>query len=185
MKKETLEKAKEIEEDIRSIDNAMDISRNTRHFEFVEHYAYDSRKVKMPRWMNEKLLPILADERERLVHELEVLSDDMQQETGDWQPAHKYVNGDRVAYDGIEYECRNGKFVPLYKRSWLERWYNMIPFIFILLDVAVLSCVAIKYWATIRPYFDIITIFNTFALIIFTMLTMIGIETYIDNKKKR
>lgn len=55
-----------IELDIRTISEAMGIRKDTRHFEFVEHYGGDAREVRLPRWMNDRLLEVLAEEKERL-----------------------------------------------------------------------------------------------------------------------
>lgn len=189
MKKETLQKAREIEEDIKSIEKAVNIHKDTRHFEFVEHYGSDATRVKMPRWMNDKLLAVLADERERLEHELEVLSDDTPMEQGDWKPMRGYAEGDHVVFSGVEYEYRDGRFVPVNvpvrKRSWLERWYNMLPFAIIILDVTGLGWFVIKYWSTFYQYFDMIFALNMVVVLALIIFVMAGIETYIESKNKR
>ena len=179
MKKETLEKAKAIEDDIRSIEKAMEIHKDTRHFEFVEHYGPDARSIKMPRSMNNKLLAVLAEERERLEHELEMLSDNMPMEQGDWQPMYTYVEGERVVEDGIEYEYRKGKFVPVHKRSWLERIYGIYPYVIITLDAAVMSWVCFRYWEIVSQFFAGLLILNVGIVLGLTVPVMLEMDTYI------
>lgn len=90
MKKETLAKAKKLEEDIRLVKDATTYFRNQRwshweysndrantfHFDFCKNYSgadYDC--VHLPRWMNAKLMQVLYAELNRMEQELEVLSD--------------------------------------------------------------------------------------------------------------
>jgi len=91
MDKETLAKAKELEEDIRLITNATDYYRthhwshwdynndspDTFHFDFCKNYSgkdYDC--VHLPRWMNQKLMAVLYQEKNRLQEELDALGND-------------------------------------------------------------------------------------------------------------
>ena len=102
---------------------------------------------------------------------------------GDWQPTHS-IEGERVTLNGIEYVCRNGRFVQIPKRSWIERWYGILPFIIIFLDITGMGWLCVKYCEDIRPYFDVILTLNTIAVIFFTVFIMVGIETYIEKKKQ-
>ena len=120
MKKETLKKAKELEEDIRSLKEATTYFRNqqwshwnynndsadTFHFDFCKNYSGASHDcVNLPGWMNAKLMQVLYAELNRLEQELETLGD---ADTGgatqkeneiphnEWQPADQYKEGDYV-----------------------------------------------------------------------------------------
>ena len=103
---------------------------------------------------------------------------------GDWQSMSYYEEGDRVTLSGVEYVFRNGRFVQIPKRSWIERWYGVMPFVIIILDIAGMSWLCIKYWEDIRPYFDVILTLNTIAVIFFTVFIMVGIEIYIEKKNQ-
>lgn len=119
MKKETLEKAKELEEDIRLVKYATTYFRNQRwshwdlndradsfHFDFCKNYSGKSSDcVHLPRWMNSKLMQVLYAELNRLEQELEALGDadagDAAQKEneipqGEWQPVDQYKEGDYV-----------------------------------------------------------------------------------------
>ena len=119
MKKETLEKAKELEEDIRLVKYATTYFRNQRwshwdlndradsfHFDFCKNYSGKSSDcVHLPRWMNSKLMQVLYAELNRLEQELEELGDAdtggaTQKENeipqGEWQPVDQYKEGDYV-----------------------------------------------------------------------------------------
>lgn len=119
MKKETLEKAKELEEDIRLVKYATTYFRNQRwshwdlndradsfHFDFCKNYSGESSDcVHLPRWMNSKLMQVLYAELNRLEQELEALGDadagDAAQKEneipqGEWQPVDQYKEGDYV-----------------------------------------------------------------------------------------
>ena len=120
MKKETLEKAKELEEDIRSLKEATTYFRNQRwshwdlndradtfHFDFCKNYSGKSHDcVHLPRWMNSKLMQVLYAELNRMEQELEELGDAdtggaTQKENeipqGEWQPVYQYKEGDCIA----------------------------------------------------------------------------------------
>lgn len=119
MKKETLKKAKELEEDIRLVKYATTYFRNQRwshwdlndradsfHFDFCKNYSGESSDcVHLPRWMNSKLMQVLYAELNRLEQELEALGDadagDAAQKEneipqGEWQPVDQYKEGDYV-----------------------------------------------------------------------------------------
>lgn len=119
MKKETLEKAKELEEDIRLVKYATTYFRNQRwshwdlndradsfHFDFCKNYSGESSDcVHLPRWMNSKLMQVLYAELNRMEQELEELGDAdtggaTQKENeipqGEWQPVDQYKEGDYV-----------------------------------------------------------------------------------------
>ena len=119
MKKETLKKAKELEEDIRLVKYATTYFRNQRwshwdlndradnfHFDFCKNYSGESSDcVHLPRWMNSKLMQVLYAELNRLEQELEALGDadagDAAQKEneipqGEWQPVERYKEGDYV-----------------------------------------------------------------------------------------
>lgn len=119
MKKETLEKAKELEEDIRLVKYATTYFRNQRwshwdlndsadsfHFDFCKNYSGKSSDcVHLPRWMNSKLMQVLYAELNRMEQELEELGD---ADTGgatqkeneiphnEWQPVYQHKEGDYV-----------------------------------------------------------------------------------------
>jgi hypothetical protein len=89
MKEETLARAKELEEDIRDIRMAMTERSDARHFAMLEHYGYDARRNNLPKWLTPKIMKVLGEERERLEHELENLTDDNSKPT-DFEPTGKY-----------------------------------------------------------------------------------------------
>lgn len=120
MKKETLEKAKELDEDFRSLKEATTYFRTQRwshwnyndsadtfHFDFCKNYSGKSHDcVHLPRWMNSKLMQVLYAELNRMEQELEELGDAdtggaTQKENeipqGEWQPVDQYKEGDCIA----------------------------------------------------------------------------------------
>lgn len=93
MKEETLAKAKALEKDIDQVKDAMKLRRDTNHYAMLEHYAPDARVYHLPRKLNDKIVALLADELERMEHQLEVLSDDNDGEQDSFDPTGKYANG--------------------------------------------------------------------------------------------
>lgn len=89
MKKETLARAKELEEDINEIRMAMTERSDARHFAMMEHYGYDARRHNLPKWLTPKIMTILGEERERLEHELGNLTDESEEQQ-DFEPTGKY-----------------------------------------------------------------------------------------------
>ena len=89
MNKNTLARAKELEEDINEIRMAMTERSNARHFAMMEHYGYDARRNNLPKWLTPKIMTILGEERERLEHELENLTDESEEQQ-DFEPTGKY-----------------------------------------------------------------------------------------------
>lgn len=202
MDKVTLAKAKRLEEDIRQMKCAVTYYKNGRwsswetndrassfHFEFCKNWSHESfNRQDLPTWLNEKLMAVVEEQMLRCEQELENLGCEqtlgIPQDQGDWQPPHIYVDGERVVYDGIEYEYLKGKFIPTHKRSWLERWYNMLPFVIIIINISSISWIGIRYWETVRSYFDMIVTLDLVTVILFTVSVMIGIEKYIEGRKK-
>lgn len=120
MKKETLAKAKELEEDIRLVKDATTYFRTQRwshwdlndradsfHFDFCKNYSGKSSDcVHLPRWMNGKLIQVLYQELNRMEQELEALGDadtggatqkENEMPQGEWQPVYQYKEGDCIA----------------------------------------------------------------------------------------
>lgn len=126
MDKETLEKAKQLEKDIQLISNATDYYRtqhwshwdyndspDTFHFDFCKNYSgedYDC--VHLPRWINQKLMTVLYQEKNRLQEEFDALGNEGKTKTtdkihpSDWQPADPYSEDEHVVHDGVKYEFR-------------------------------------------------------------------------------
>lgn len=89
MDKETLAKAKELEEDIREMETALRYYKNKRwgnwgindtartfHFAFHKHYGDGSAyREDLPRWLNKPLMEVVERELERCKHELDTLGD--------------------------------------------------------------------------------------------------------------
>lgn len=88
MDKETLAKAKQLEEDIDAMTRASNYYRNqnwshwdyrndrpdTFHFDFCKNYSCnDYDRVNLPRWMNQKLMAVVYQEINRLQQELDTL----------------------------------------------------------------------------------------------------------------
>ena len=89
MNKKTLARAKELEEDINEIRMAMTERSDARHFAMLEHYGYDARRNNLPKWLTPKIMTILGEERERLEHELENLTDESEEQQ-EFEPTGKY-----------------------------------------------------------------------------------------------
>ena len=89
MNKNTLARAKELEVDINEIRMAMTERSDARHFAMLEHYGYDARRNNLPKWLTPKIMTILGEERERLEHELENLTDESEEQQ-DFEPTGKY-----------------------------------------------------------------------------------------------
>ena len=93
MKEETLAKAKAIEENICDVKKAMDLRSDVSHYALLEHYGPGASVYHLPRRLNDKIVALLADELERMEHQLEVLSDDNDAEQDSFEPTGKYANG--------------------------------------------------------------------------------------------
>ena len=127
MNKETLAKAKQLEEDILLISNATKYYRtqlwshwdynndrpDTFHFDFCKNYSgRDCDCIHLPRWMNRKLMAVLYQEKERLERDLDALGNEGETKTtdkihpSDWQPADSHSDGEHVVHNGVEYEFR-------------------------------------------------------------------------------
>lgn len=136
MKQETLKKAKNLEHDISEYSDLLQ-SRNASYGkmlikiscayanDFGDYYGRVDKEV----W--DKMLDVVAEERRKVMQELENLTDDPDEEIatdtpeagrGEWQPCKAYQNGDRSDYNGSRYECQ-GEFKPtdiLGKVSWKD-----------------------------------------------------------------
>ena len=89
MDKETLAKAKELEEDIRQMESALSYYKRGRwshwdinditssfHFEFCKDWGHRSADMQdLPTWLNKPLMEVVERELERCKHELETLGD--------------------------------------------------------------------------------------------------------------
>ena len=90
MDKETLARAKELEEDIRQMEFALSYYKrgqwshweyaNDRassfHFEFCKNWSHNSADMQdLPTWLNKPLMEVVERELERCKHELETLGD--------------------------------------------------------------------------------------------------------------
>ena len=89
MDKETLARAKELEEDIRQMESALsyykrgrwscDIndSASTFHFEFCKNWSHrDADMQDLPTWLNKPLMEVVERELERCKHELDNLGNE-------------------------------------------------------------------------------------------------------------
>ena len=89
MNKETLARAKELEEDIRQMELALSYHKRGRwshwgindrassfHFEFCMNWSHRSADMQdLPTWLNKPLMEVVERELERCKHELETLGD--------------------------------------------------------------------------------------------------------------
>ena len=87
MKKETLARAKELEEDIRQMESALSYYKRGRwshwdindhassfHFEFCKNWSHMGADMQdLPTWLNKPLMEVVERELERCEHELEML----------------------------------------------------------------------------------------------------------------
>lgn len=92
MKKETLARAKELEEDIQEMEFALSYykrgewshwgvndSASTFHFEFCKNWSYNSVDMQdLPTWLNKPLMEVIERELERCKHELETLGSEQE-----------------------------------------------------------------------------------------------------------
>ena len=90
MNKETLARAKKLEEDIRQMELALSYYKRGRwshwdindrassfHFEFCKNWSHmDTDMQDLPTWLNGPLMEVVERELERCKHELETLTDD-------------------------------------------------------------------------------------------------------------
>lgn len=90
MDKETLARAKELEEEIRQMESALSYYKRGRwshwgindrassfHFEFCKDWGHSSADMQdLPTWLNKPLMEVVERELERCKHELETLTDD-------------------------------------------------------------------------------------------------------------
>jgi len=85
-----------------------------------------------------KMLDVVAEERQKTKQELEALTDDsadgMTAEAspagqGEWKPTEVYKEGGRVTHGGIEYECHDCKSKPAdkpHKESWTDKFMRLL-----------------------------------------------------------
>ena len=76
MKQETLKKAKELENNIKEIKEAIKLPQNSSHYAMMEHYGLDARRYNIPKELNPKIKKLLIEESLRLESELENLTDE-------------------------------------------------------------------------------------------------------------
>lgn len=93
MKKETLARAKELEEDIQQMEFALSYYKRGRwshwdindrassfHFEFCKNFAHTTADIQeLPTWLNKPLMEVLERELERCKHELEMLGSEQEE----------------------------------------------------------------------------------------------------------
>ena len=101
MNKETLARAKELEEDIRQMESALTYYKRGRwscwgindsaslfHFEFCKNWSHrDADMQDLPTWLNKPLMEVVERELERCKHELETLGSEQED------------NSDKTAYE--------------------------------------------------------------------------------------
>lgn len=137
MKKETLKKAKNLENDISEYRELLR-SRNADYGTMLINIscAYsnsgDEYHGRVDKKVWDKMLDVVTEERLKAMQELENLTDEPDEEIvtdtpeagrGKWQPCKAYQNGDRSDYNGFQYECQ-GEFKPTdisEKASWKDR----------------------------------------------------------------
>lgn len=93
MKKETLARAKELEEDIQQMESALSYYKGGKwshwdindrassfHFEFCKNWARRSADIQdLPTWLNKPLMEVVERELERCKHELEMLGSEQEE----------------------------------------------------------------------------------------------------------
>ena len=94
MKKETLARAKELEEDIQKMESVLSYYKGGRwshwdiyndrassfHFEFCKDFAHTSADMQdLPTWLNKPLMEVVERELERCKHELETLGSEQEE----------------------------------------------------------------------------------------------------------
>ncbi len=175
MKRETLDKAKDIEADIKSIEKAVKVSKyeDASHFMACEHYGPSSATAHLPRWLNDKINALLAEEKQRLEEELEALTDDSDQaaRAAVDQPRKEYLFG------GCSVETAASR-----KPSWMERHYTILPLVVVFIDIILAVWLCYKYWDAVFPYFDLLMAFNAMAVILICLMLMMCVEGYYANK---
>jgi len=142
MNKETLAKAKQLEEDIRQMKNALSYYKqgtwshwdwqndrpSTFHFAFMKNYSgeiYD--REDLPRWLNKRLMAVVEEELHRTERELEMLGDDTAIPQGEYQQPDNYQPDDTVTDgEGNMYVCKKDDD-PKKRKSLLMRFLeNMV-----------------------------------------------------------
>lgn len=130
MKKETLKKAKNLENDISEYRDLLR-SRNADYGTMLINIscAYsnsrDEYHGRVDKKVWDKMLDVVTEERLKAMQELENLTDEPTEQVGqgEWQPVKDHKEGDRVNYNGSQYECQ-GEFKPTdipEKASWKDR----------------------------------------------------------------
>ena len=111
MNKETLARAKKLEEDIRQMESALSYYTRGRwshwgindrassfHFEFCKNWSHDSADMQdLPTWLNKPLMEVVERELERCKHELETLGSE--QEKNNIKPGDEFPDKTK---DGIQ-----------------------------------------------------------------------------------
>lgn len=92
MKQETLKKAKELENNIKEIKEAIKLPQNSSHYAMLEHYGLDARRYNIPKELNPKIKKILIEESLRLESELENLTDENINEQNGSEPTYNQGN---------------------------------------------------------------------------------------------
>lgn len=177
MKQETLDKAKRLESGIESISEAIRVAKfpDSAHFEVRSHYGADATKVALPKWLNDKINALLAEEKQRLEEELEALTDDSDQaaRAAADQPRKEYLFG------GCSVETAASR-----KPSWMERHYTFLPLVVVFIDIILAVWLCYKHWDAVFPYFDLLMAFNAMAVILICLMLMMCVEGYYANKNK-
>lgn len=92
MKQETLKKAKELENNIKEIKEALKMPQNASHYAMLEHYGPDARRYHLPKELNPKIKTLLIEESLRLESELENLTDENVNNQNGSEPTYNQGN---------------------------------------------------------------------------------------------
>lgn len=129
MNKETLARAKKLEEDIQQMEFALSYYKSGRwshwgindsaslfHFEFCMNWSHrDADMQDLPTWLNAPLMDVVERELERCKHELETLTDDPAETTTDVPEAGQGMSDPSMAAMAASFELDKPR-----KVSWKD-----------------------------------------------------------------
>ena len=200
MDKETLEKAKLLENDIEQMKAAIALYRKGDHQDADDdyfHFEYCkgscglfAEREELPARLNQRLMAVVEEELHRTEEEMKALGSwdpsaaDLPRTHGEWQPSPTYTEGDRVTMGGVEYVFRDGKFVKACRRSRPKPWVSMIPFVITVLDITAMSIVCVRHWDSVSRFFTDLAVLNA-AAVIGTVSLLMEIEGFFGLEKRR
>jgi|GEM_PF-6712914 len=161
MKKETLETAKRLEEDIQQMEFALSYYKRGRwshwginesadlfHFEFCKNWSHREADMQdLPTWLNKPLMEVVEREMNRCKRKLETLTDDNVDAQDDFVLTDKYNTETKEGVEEVQLQKKQNGPTVFFKLFW--------SFIMTLIGFGIIFCFSAFICAAVGDEFDI------------------------------